>query len=44
MDWLEIGVVSAFGDDDDCFTFSNLTVLKKGEMGDGRWRKRDVRV
>ena len=28
---LEIGIVSAFGDDDDGFTFPDLTVLGKGE-------------
>jgi len=27
--WLEIGIMSAFGDDDDRFTLPNLTVLEK---------------
>jgi hypothetical protein len=41
-DGLEIAVVSAFGDDDDCFALPDLAVLGKGEMQDSRWT-RDVR-
>lgn len=35
---LEISVVSAFGDDNDCFALPDLTVLKEGKTWDGgRW-------
>ena len=37
---LEIGIVSAFGDDDDCFALPDLTVLGESQTVQGaRWTK-----